>query len=154
MQNFDNLKLENQICFPFYAISRLITRQYQPYLDELELTYPQYLVLLVLWEHERMAVNEIATKLILNTNTITPLLKRMESMGLLERNKDKIDERKVMVQLTKKGSALKKKAICIPEKLMGAAAGDEKEYEMMHKFQQQLYTMLNAMLEADKTIEE
>lgn len=154
MQNFDVLKLENQICFPFYAISRLITRQYQPYLDELGLTYPQYLVLLVLWEHERMAVNDIAKKLILNTNTITPLLKRMESMELLERNKDKIDERKVIVQLTKKGLTLRKKAVCIPEKLMGAAANDEKERELMHKFQQQLYTMLNAMLEADKNLDE
>lgn len=154
MQNYDVLKLENQICFPFYAISRLITRQYQPYLDELELTYPQYLVLLVLWEHERMPVNDIAKKLILNTNTITPLLKRMESMGLLERNKDKIDERKVMVQLTKKGLALRKKAVCIPEKLMGAAASDEKQLEMMHKFHQQLHAMLNAMLEADKNLEE
>lgn len=154
MQNYDLLKLENQICFPFYAISRLITRQYQPLLDELGITYPQYLVLLVLWEHERMPVNDIAKKLILNTNTITPLLKRMESMGLLERNKDKIDERKVLVQLTKKGSTLKKKAVCIPEKLMGANVGDEKEQEMMHKFQQQLYTMLNAMLEADKNLED
>ncbi|NJO70307.1 MAG: MarR family transcriptional regulator, partial [Bacteroidetes bacterium] len=79
---FEQLKLENQLCFPVYAVSRLITREYQPYLNKLGITYPQYLVLLVLWEHSSMTVNEISQKLILNTNTITPLLKRMESLGI------------------------------------------------------------------------
>ncbi len=114
----DQLKLENQICFPFYAISRLIIRGYQPYLEKLGITYPQYLVLLVLWEKDNVSVQYITEKLILNTNTVTPLLKRMESMGLISRQKAKDDERKVMVSLTKEGQDLKISAAQIPQKLL------------------------------------
>ncbi len=114
---YDQLKLENQLCFPVYAASRLITREYQPLLDNLEITYPQYLVLLVLWESDRLSVNDIAMKLILNTNTITPLLKRMEQQGLIMRKRSETDERKVMVHLSSKGSNLKEKASEIPQEL-------------------------------------
>src|SRR5512133_2652142 len=103
MMEYEQLKLSNQICFPLYAASRLITREYQPYLDKMEITYPQYLVLLVLWETDGIPVNEIAQKLILNTNTITPLLKRMETQGLITRKRSENDERKVIVCLTGKG---------------------------------------------------
>ena len=89
---YEQLKLENQLCFPFYAISRLITRAYQPDLDSLGITYPQYLVLMVLWETDGMTVNAVAEKLILNTNTITPLLKRMEEMGFLQRTPSNADK--------------------------------------------------------------
>jgi len=118
----EQLKLENQICFPFYAISRLITRAYQPYLENLGITYPQYLVLLVLWEEDEVSVQYITEKLILNTNTVTPLLKRMESIGLIKRQKSKGDERRVIISLSKKGRGLKKEAALIPEKLMGNIA--------------------------------
>ncbi|MBN1462514.1 MAG: MarR family transcriptional regulator [Paludibacteraceae bacterium] len=148
METYEQLKLDNQLCFPFYAISRLITRQYQPYLDELGITYPQYLVLLVLWENDNLTVNQIANRLILNTNTITPLLKRMESMKLLTRKKDKTDERRVMVQLTPMGSSLREKAKCIPSKLIESDETNERQLEMMKKFQQQLLTFLNAMRDA------
>ena len=114
---FEQLKLDNQICFPIYAASRLITREYQPYLDKLEITYPQYLVLMVLWENNSMSVNEIAQKLILNTNTITPLLKRMETQEIITRKRSENDERKVIIELTKKGKDLEKKASKIPLKL-------------------------------------
>nr|WP_319400653.1 MarR family transcriptional regulator [uncultured Carboxylicivirga sp.] len=114
---YDQLKLENQLCFPVYAASRLITREYQPYLDELEITYPQYLVLMILWENDGMPVNDIAKKLILNTNTITPLLKRMEKQGLVNRERSSEDERKVIIKLTQKGNELKDKAVKIPERL-------------------------------------
>ncbi len=114
---YDQLKLENQLCFPVYAASRLITREYQPLLDNLEITYPQYLVLLVLWESDRLSVNDIAMKLILNTNTITPLLKRMEQLGLIMRKRSETDERKVMVHLSSKGLNLKEKASEIPQEL-------------------------------------
>lgn len=103
---YEQLKLENQLCFPVYAASRLITREYQPFLDNLQITYPQYLVLMVLWENDNLSVNDIAKKLILNTNTITPLLKRMEQQGLVNRKRTDRDERKVMVQLTEQGVAL------------------------------------------------
>ncbi len=116
--DFDHLKLSNQICFPIYAASRLVIREYKPYLDKLGITYPQYLVLLVLWEDEGISVNEINRKLILNTNTVTPLLKRMESMGLVLRNRSDSDERKVILQLTEKGRSLKFDAACIPGELI------------------------------------
>ena len=114
---YEQLKLENQLCFPVYAASRLITREYQPQLDKLGITYPQYLVLMILWEEGNVSVNDIAKKLILNTNTVTPLLKRMEQLGVLERQRSKKDERMVIVQLTEKGKQLQDQASLIPEKL-------------------------------------
>ncbi|RPA68814.1 MarR family transcriptional regulator [Cyclobacteriaceae bacterium YHN15] len=125
----EQLKLENQICFPFYAISRLITRAYQPYLDKLGITYPQYLVLMVLWEKDDVSVQNITDKLILNTNTVTPLLKRMEGMGMILRQRAKDDERKVIIRLTEMGNSLKKEAAFIPEKLMGNIAYSEVNLE-------------------------
>jgi DNA-binding MarR family transcriptional regulator len=116
--NYDQLKLENQLCFPFYAVSRLIIRAYQDDLDRLDITYPQYLVMLVLWEKEGITVNEIGERLILNTNTITPLLKRMESMDLIKRTQSKEDQRRVVVTLTDVGKLMKEKAVDIPLRLL------------------------------------
>ena len=113
----EQLRLENQLCFPVYAASRLITREYQPYFQKLGITYPQYLVFLVLWENNGMLVNAIAKKLILNTNTITPLLKRMEQQGFIVRRRLEHDERKVYIQLTPKGKDLQKEAAEIPREL-------------------------------------
>jgi DNA-binding MarR family transcriptional regulator len=117
---YEQLKLDNQLCFPVYAVSRLITREYQPHLEKLGITYPQYLVLMILWEKDGVLVNEIARKLILNTNTVTPLLKRMESQGLIKRQRSGSDERKVIVELTQNGNKLQEKAAAIPEKLVSA----------------------------------
>jgi len=122
---YEQLKLSNQLCFPVYAASRLITRGYQPYLDKLGITYPQYLVLLVLWETDGLPVNEIARRLILNTNTITPLLKRMEEQGIIVRERSTEDERKVIVYLTEKGWSMREEAAAIPFKLLeGLQSGD------------------------------
>lgn len=115
---YEQLKLENQLCFPFYAASRLIIRAYQEDLDALGITYPQYLVMMVLWEDQEITVNQIAEKLILNTNTITPLLKRMETMGLITRTPSKTDQRKVMVGLTEEGKNMREKAAEIPSRLL------------------------------------
>jgi MarR family transcriptional regulator, organic hydroperoxide resistance regulator len=115
---FPQLKLSNQLCFPFYAASMLITRKYQPLLEKLELTYPQYLVLMVLWENNGITVGQISTALWLNTNTLTPLLKRMEKAGLIERKRSTEDERQVLISLTEKGNELKNKAAEIPYKLI------------------------------------
>lgn len=117
---FEQLKLSNQICFPIYAASRLITREYQPHLEVLGITYPQYLVLMVLWEEDGITVNDIAGKLILNTNTVTPLLKRMEAMEIITRKRYDRDERKVLISLTEKGKAMREQAADIPLQLMGA----------------------------------
>jgi len=116
--NYDQLKLENQLCFPFYAVSRLIIRAYQEDLDQLEITYPQYLVLLVLWEKDGITVNEITDKLVLNTNTVTPLLKRMEKQSLITRTSSKEDLRKVVIRLTENGIKMREKAAGIPYNLI------------------------------------
>ena len=115
---FEQLQLSNQLCFPIYAASRLITREYQPHLDKLGITYPQYLVLMVLWENDGLTVNEIAGKLILNTNTVTPLLKRMETMKIITRTRSGDDERKVLVRFTQKGKDMRVQAASIPLELV------------------------------------
>lgn len=115
---YEQLKLRNQVCFPIYAASRLITRAYQPLLEKLGLTYPQYLVLMILWEKDHVSVNEITDKLILNTNTVTPLLKRMEKQELITRQRSEVDERRIIVSLTEKGHQLRDTAAEIPERLV------------------------------------
>lgn len=120
----EQLRIENQLCFPLYAASRLIIKEYQPLLDKLNLTYPQYLVMMVLWEKDGITVNDIGQSLLLNTNTITPLLQRMETAGLLERLRSKDDERKVIVNLTKKGEQLKAEALLVPEQFAKALISD------------------------------
>lgn len=113
-ETMKQLALENQICFPFYAISRIITKAYKPFLDKIWLTYPQYLVFLVLWEKDKVPVKYLSEKLILETNTLTPLLKRLEAMKLLKRLHNSEDKRSIIIQLTPKGKALKEKAKNIP----------------------------------------
>ena len=114
MNEYDSLKLENQLCFPLYAASRLVTKCYQPLLEEFDLTYPQYLVLLILWETDSVNLKVISDKLHLQTNTITPLLKRMEDAGLIDRTRSPDDERSMIISLTKNGQELKLKVIKIP----------------------------------------
>lgn len=111
----ETLWLENQICFPLYAVSRMVTKLYTPLLDKLDITYPQYLALLVLWEKDPRSVSEISELLLLETNTLTPLLKRMESKGLIKRQRSAEDERRVEVTLTSKGLTLQNEASCIPQ---------------------------------------
>ncbi len=118
MEKNDYLKLENQLCFPLYASSRLITRMYQPLLEELKITYPQYLIMLVLWEKDEQKVRDIGEKLLLETNTLTPLLKRMETKGILKRRRSEEDERKVIIKLTAYGNKMKEKGCFIPENLL------------------------------------
>jgi DNA-binding MarR family transcriptional regulator len=140
---FENLKLSNQICFPVYAASRLIIREYQPYLDELGITYPQYLVLMLLWETDNIQVNEITQRLILNTNTITPLLKRMEAQDLILRQRSEQDERKVFIKLTEKGKALKFEAVKIPEKLTKSLLNSTISIEQLIILKEQLNNIID-----------
>lgn len=149
----EQLKLNNQLCFPVYAASRLIIRAYQPLLDVLELTYPQYLVLLVLWESDGISIKEIGQQLILNTNTITPLLKRMETLGFVERSKSASDERMVIVRLTEKGRALETKASCIPEKLLNGLQGSAMSTNRLIQLRDELNELL-VWLKKDETPEE
>lgn len=117
----DYLLLDYQLCFPLYAASRLMTKLYQRELEPLGLTYPQYIVLLILWENAPCSVSSIGNRAELASNTLTPLLKRLELMGLVERHRDEQDERVVRIFLTKKGKALRAKCVDIPKKLMARA---------------------------------
>ena len=110
----EQLKLSSQICFRLYSVSRLVTQTYKPFLDKLGITYPQYLVLMVLWETDNQPVNDIAHKLLLETNTVTPLIQRMEKMGLVIRTKGIVDTRQRIVSLTKEGKAMEKEAAKVP----------------------------------------
>ncbi len=124
MQN-DILKLENQVCFPIYAASRLVTRLYQPYFDKLDITYPQYLVFLLLWEKDNRNVSDISHCLYLESSTLTPLLKRMEAKGYIKRKRSAEDERSVFIQLTAKGKKLEEKASAIPLQIVGKMQTEE-----------------------------
>lgn len=144
---YEQLKLENQLCFPFYAVSRLIIRAYQEDLDRLGITYPQYLVLMVLWEKDGISVNEITEKLILNTNTVTPLLKRMEAMQLITRTPSTVDQRKIIIQLTSQGWAMRESAAEIPLKLMNKLnleASDVQIAEALH-LKNKLYEIIKVL---------
>jgi DNA-binding MarR family transcriptional regulator len=116
----DALRLDNQLCFALYAASRAMIRAYQPLLEPLELTYPQYLVMLVLWEQDGPSVRELGDRLQLDSGTLTPLLKRLEARGLVRRQRDTTDERVVHVTLTDAGRALRRRAQRVPEKLLCA----------------------------------
>ncbi|MDO4521944.1 MAG: MarR family transcriptional regulator [Eubacteriales bacterium] len=118
-QKYDSLKLENQLCFPLYACSREITKAYAPFLDKLDLTYTQYITMMVLWEHRTISVKAMGELLHLGSGTLTPLLKKMEQKGLLTRTRDTQDERVVMVSLTPKGEAMREDALEVPQN-MGA----------------------------------
>lgn len=142
----NSLKLENQLCFRFYAATRLIVKAYQPHLDKLGLTYPQYLVMLVLWEYNTVPVKAIAKHLMLETNTLTPLLKRMEKNGLIERNRSKTDERSVNIHITEKGLVLKNEAQEIPQKMLELYQNSEIEMGDLTS----LYQALNKMIEVLK----
>lgn len=113
----EQLKLENQLCFRLYSASRLVTQAYTPFLAQLGITYPQYLVLLVLWEKDGQPVNDLARRLHLETNTVTPLLQRMEHEGLVSRKRSEKDGRQVLVSLTAEGRALEQRAASVPDEI-------------------------------------
>lgn len=116
-KKYDPLKLENQLCFPLYACSREIIKKYRPLLEKLDLTYTQYIAIMVLWEQRKLSVKELGKKLYLDSGTLTPVLKSLEAKGFVSRNRSTEDERVLMVEITKKGDALKEKAISVPQEL-------------------------------------
>ncbi len=121
---FNVLALENQFCFALYSASHAMTKTYKPMLDRLGLTYPQYLVMLVLWEQDAILVKDIGARLFLDSGTLTPLLKRLEGNGLLSRNRDPHDERQVRIVLTAQGRSLREQAEAIPHQVL-CASGQE-----------------------------
>jgi len=116
-ENYDCLKLENQLCFPLYACSKEIVRRYTPLLNELDLTYTQYIVMMVLWDKQEINVKELGEKLYLDSGTLTPLLKKLESKNFLTRIRSKSDERNLLIHISEKGMELKSKAQNIPMEL-------------------------------------
>jgi DNA-binding MarR family transcriptional regulator len=138
----DLFKLENQLCFPLYALSRQITNLYRPLLEKLDLTYPQYLVMLLLWEHRGLSVKAIGEHLKLDSGTLTPLLKRLEKRGLLTRTRDQQDERLVQISITPIGELLKVKAKDIPAALSQQLPIEAEEGRQLVK---QLRTILNSI---------
>ncbi len=134
---YDNLKLENQLCFPLYACSKEVIRRYKPFLEELNLTYTQYLVMLVLWEKEGLSVKEIGEMLFLDSGTLTPVLKKLESQGIICRERSSKDERSIKINLTEKGLKLEESASDIPQKI-GSCINLTKEeamelYKLLYK---------------------
>jgi len=113
----DDLKLSNQLCFKIYSVSKAMTRLYKPILHCLNLTYPQYLVMLILWEYERISFKDMSNSLKMKTGTLTPILNNLESLGQLCRMKDEKDDRKVYINITSKGKILKQKASNIPNEI-------------------------------------
>lgn len=143
MDKYDVLKLDNQICFPLYAVSKEIVRMYKPLLDELDLTYTQYISMMVLWEHKEMNVKELGEKIYLDSGTLTPLLKKLESKGYIKRNRSKADERNLMVSITKEGLDLRDKALDVPFKIGGCIKLEPQKVK-------ELYSTLHMILDSIK----
>ncbi|MDE6724717.1 MAG: MarR family transcriptional regulator [Ruminiclostridium sp.] len=137
--NYDSLKLENQLCFPLYAASREVIKQYRPYLDKLDITYTQYIAMMVFWAEKKISVKDLGKKLFLDSGTLTPVLKSMESKGFVKRYRSAEDERVLMVEITEKGEELKEQAKDIPQKVAGCVKLESGEA-------MQLYTLLYKVL--------
>lgn len=114
---FDALKLENQLCFPLYAAAKEIVRRYRPFLEPLGLTYTQYIAMMVMWEHQQVTVGKMGELLKLDSGTLTPMLKKMEAAGLVDRSRNRADERELIVSITEKGQALRAKAEQVPQQI-------------------------------------
>ncbi|WP_079710177.1 MarR family winged helix-turn-helix transcriptional regulator [Paraliobacillus ryukyuensis] len=141
------IKLEDQICFALYATTREMTKRYRPLLEELNITYPQYLVLLVLWEQDGITVKELGSRLYLDSGTLTPMLKRMADNDLIERKRSAEDERKVVVTLTETGKKAKEDAACIPARLLENVDAEPAEVE---KLKETLMKMLKSLHELNE----
>ncbi|QIB67983.1 MarR family transcriptional regulator [Aminipila butyrica] len=138
--NYDRLKLENQLCFPLYACARKVVNRYTPYLKPLGITYTQYLVFLVLWEQDGLTVGELGQKLYLDNGTLTPLLKKMEAAGHITRTRSKEDERVVQVFLTPEGRNLREEAKDIPAKMQECLSVSPEQAKQLYQL---LYEVLN-----------
>lgn len=136
-KKYDALKLENQLCFPLYACSRQVIKKYHPYLEELNLTYTQYIAMMVFWDVKQINVKDLGKRLFLDSGTLTPLLKNLEEKGFVRRFRSKEDERILLVEITPTGEALKDKAVNVPAKMNGCMHLTEQEavtlYQLLYK---------------------
>lgn len=137
---YDAIKIDHQLCFPLYACAKEIVRRYKPFLDEIDLTYTQYIAMMVLWEEKEINVKALGKRLYLDSGTLTPVLKRLEQKNLISRQRDSKDERNLIVSLTAEGEQLKEKAVEIPQKMAGCVKLDENDAAV-------LYRILHEMLQ-------
>ena len=142
VDKYDSLKLENQLCFPLYACSKEIVRRYKLFLDKLNLTYTQYIVMMVMWEEKELNVKELGDKLFLDSGTLTPVLKKLESKKYITRERSKIDERTLIVTLTQHGEELKEQALEVPAGMRGCLNVSDEE---MIQLREMLNKILNDM---------
>ena len=138
---YDCLKLKSQLCFPLYACSKEIIRRYKPFLDEVDLTYTQYITMMALWENKSMNVRELGLALFLDSGTLTPVLKKLENKGYLERNRSKEDERNLIVSVTEKGWKLREEALSIPQSMSSCVNLEPQEAAELYRL---LYKILGA----------
>ena len=138
---YDALKIENQICFPLYACSREIIKSYKPFLDKIDLTYTQYITMMVLWEKKTVNVKALGEILYLDSGTLTPLLKKLEAKGLVARQRSAEDERNLIVTITQKGEALKEQALAVPGEIAKCSRLEPEEAAALYRI---LYKMLGA----------
>ena len=139
---YDALKLENQLCFPLYACSKEVIKRYRPYLDALDLTYTQYIAMMVFWEEKQLSVKALGQKLFLDSGTLTPVLKSLENKGYVCRERLAKDERVVIVKITAEGEALKEKAALIPEKMAKCVSLNQEEAKELYRL---LYKILGTL---------
>lgn len=136
---YDILKLENQICFPLYACSKEIVRKYKPFLDKLDLTYTQYITMMVMWEHNSISVKDLGEKLYLDSGTLTPVLKTLEQKNYVSRQRSKVDERLLIVTITDEGIALRDKALEVPVQMSSCVNITQDEAKLLYSL---LYKLL------------
>lgn len=141
-KRYDALKIENQLCFPLYACAREVVKRYTPFLDEIDLTYTQYIVMMVLWDKKSVNVKELGQILYLDSGTLTPLLKKLEAKGYLSRKRSETDERNLIVTLSKQGESLREKAVEVPGKMSRCIALDTEEAMMLYRL---LYKLLEKL---------
>ena len=141
-ENYEALKLENQLCFPLYAASREVIKLYHPFLEELDLTYTQYIAMIVFWESKKISVKELGKKLYLDSGTLTPVLKALESKGYIKRYRSLRDERVLIGELTEKGEELRDKAVTVPESVSGCIRLDPEEALELYRI---LYKLLDSL---------
>jgi len=130
---YDSLKLENQLCFPLYACAKEVVRKYKPFLEELDLTYTQYIAMMVLWDKKEMNVKELGNDLFLDSGTLTPLLKKLESKGYINRDRLKEDERNLCIRITEEGEALREKALGVPTQMSQCISLNPDEFKLLYQ---------------------
>lgn len=143
---YERLKLENQICFPLYACSKEIVRLYKPFLDALDLTYTQYITMMLMWDKLELNVKSIGERLYLDSGTLTPVLKKLEQKGYLSRKRDLTDERNLLVTVTKEGLALREKALSVPEDISSCISMNPEESALLYQL---LYKILGDLVPSD-----